>query len=338
MLNTETVKRMEQSQTTNAGEFDAGYGVYNFARYYDGWGYRGHDGSLPGWTSELAYSPDNGTGFALLLNAENPRALYKAARLLADFIARDNELPMVKTESVPAQWQEMSGYYRLINPRIEKQYFIERIVSPIKLNVTDKDAHLSMVANPGWERDVVYVGNDRWRNDKGEIVMTRATDPVAGDVLHYGDRVFVKISAFDAMADKAIIFAWLLMLVSTLVYTPVWLVNKARGKITGTHSTQLRKWMSLSAVMALLFIALIGIGLSNPFDNLGAPGPISVGLFIASLLFALVTVWACWKRIKYRGVSTSRWIRGFVAVYLILQLVVVIYLAYFGAIGLISWT
>ena len=338
LLNAESIKRMEQSQTTNAGKFDAGYGIYNFARYYDGWGYRGHDGSLPGWTSELSYSPDKGTGFALLLNDENPGAFYKAARLLADFIAQENTVPTVKAEPVPQRWQEMSGYYRLINPRIEKQYFIERIASPVLMDINDEGAHLSMVANPGWQRDIIYVGNDMWSNDKGEIVMTSATDPVAGDVIHYGDRVFVKTSAFGAIADKVIFLAWFLTLVITVVYTPVWLVNKARGKIVGAHSLQLRKWMSLSALVAVAFLVLIGVGLSNPFDNLGGPGTISVALFIASILLAIVTVWACWKRIKYRGPSTSRWLRGFVAVYLVLQLVVVIYLAYFGVIGLVSWT
>ena len=96
--------------------------------------------------------------------------------------------------------------------------------------------------------------------------------------------------------------------------------------------------MSRSAISALLFLLLVAVGMSDPFGYLAAPGVVSVGITILSVSFALITVYGCWVCFKYRGSATSKWLRGFISVYLLLQLVVVLYLFYFGVIGLLSWT
>lgn len=338
LLSIDSVNRMEVSDTTNVHQFDGGYGIYNFARYYGGYAYRGHDGALTGWTSELAYSPEGGYGFVILQNSDDASVLYKVGRKISDFLVSQTDTPSVISQPVPDEWKQKSGYYRFINTRIEKQYFIERLVAPVMINVEDGGAKLSSVFPPGWNRELTYAGDNRWQNEKGEIVMAAATDPLAGEVIHYGDRVLVKISAFNAVADKVVLFAWLIFLLIALLYTPVWLINNARGKITTVHGKQLRKWMSLSAVSAFVFLLALGIGMSNPFAYLAAPGLMSVVLFISSVVLPLVTVWAGIQTVIYSRSDTSRWLKGFVLIFIVLQLMVVAYLAYFSAAGIVSWT
>lgn len=338
LLSAPGVERMEQSETTNVGTFPGGYGVYNFAATFDGWRFRGHDGSIAGWSSELAYMPENGAGFVVLQNSEDQRGFYQVVRKLADFLTQNYPLPELESQPVPANWQDKSGFYRPINPRIEKQYFLERIGSPLKIDITESGAHLYSVATPGFDREAVYAGDNLWKNDKGAVVMTAGTDPEAGDVIHYGNMVLMKTSAFDVFADKAVLLLWLLCLLISLIYTPVWLINKARGKITARAGIMLRKWMSLSMLSAVAFVALLAVGLGDPFGQLSAPGFVSIGITVMSVVFAAITLYACGVRFKYRGKDTSRWLRGFIGFYLVLQVIVVIYLFINGVIGLIPWT
>ncbi|MGB3726837.1 MAG: serine hydrolase domain-containing protein, partial [Glaciecola sp.] len=74
LLHSSSLTRMTLSTTTNAGNFKAGYGIFNYARYYNGIPYRGHDGALPGWLAEFSYSPNNKVGFVVMQNSENGRA------------------------------------------------------------------------------------------------------------------------------------------------------------------------------------------------------------------------------------------------------------------------
>ncbi|GGF82214.1 serine hydrolase domain-containing protein [Alteromonas lipolytica] len=338
LLTSGSVARMERSQTTNAGDFAGGYGVYNFAITYDNWRFRGHDGSITGWASELAYLPQTGAGFVILQNSDDQRAFYQASRKLADFITASYPLPDVDKQPVPEEWQARTGFYRPINLRIEKQAFLERMATPLKIDITNDGVHLYSVATPGFNREAVYVGDNIWVNDKGAVVMTIGTDPEAGEVIHYGNMVLLKTSAFDVFADKAVLLLWVLSLLISLVYTPIWLINRARGKITTEAGTKLRKWMSLSMLSAAIFIVLLAVGLANPFEYLSAPGLVSLGIMVMSVVFAVITLYACVVRLKYRGSETSRWLRGFVGGYLILQLLVVVYLFFHGVIGMLTWT
>ncbi len=338
LLNSASVARMERSETTNAGDFAGGYGVYNFATTFNNWRFRGHDGSITGWGSELAYIPEAGAGFVVLQNSDDQRPFYQASRKLANFITASYPIPTVDKQPVPEEWLARTGFYRPINLRIEKQAFIERMATPLKIDFAADGAHLYSVATPGFDREAVYVGEDTWKNDKGAVVMTIGTDPEAGEVIHYGNMVLLKTSAFDVFADKAVLLLWILSLLISLVYTPVWLINRARGKITVEAGIKLCKWMSLAMLSAVVFLVLLAVGLGDPFGYLAAPGFVSLGIMVMSVVFAVVTLYACRVRLKYRGPETSRWLRGFVGFYLILQLLVVVYLFFHGVIGLLTWT
>ena len=78
--------------------------------------------------------------------------------------------------------------------------------------------------------------------------------------------------------------------------------------------------------------------MSNPFAYLAAPGLMSVVLFISSVVLPLVTVWAGIQTVIYSRSDASRWLKGFVLIFIALQLMVVAYLAYFSAAGIVSWT
>jgi len=58
----------------------------------------------------------------------------------------------------------------------------------------------------------------------------------------------------------------------------------------------------------------------------------------SSVVLPLVTVWACIQTVVYSRSDVSRWLKGFVLIFIVLQLMVAAYLAYFSAAGIVSWT
>ncbi|MGK0370137.1 MAG: CubicO group peptidase (beta-lactamase class C family) [Glaciecola sp.] len=88
LLSAETIERMAHSKNINIGEFTAGYGLFNYARHYDGIRYRGHDGGLPGWLSKLSFSPKHKAGFVVLQNSEQPQAFRAIVNLISEYLAK----------------------------------------------------------------------------------------------------------------------------------------------------------------------------------------------------------------------------------------------------------
>ena len=338
LLSVDSIARMEQSESTNVGTFTAGYGIYNYARYYDGWRYRGHDGALEGWLSEMSYSPSQGVGFVVLQNSEQGRSFRRIVNLISEHLAKGFNMPQIVSETIPNEWQGKSGYYRGVNPRISKRFFLERLIATNNLEVGADGAVFSGAFPPGWKRDLTYAGNNRWQNDKGEVVMVSGNDPIAGDVIHYGDRVFQPVSLLSAWIDKVVFVVWLLLLISILIYSLFWSIKWLRGKYLTKEAVSARAGMTIAAWVSTSFIVFMIIGLASPFERLGQISIVSTGLFSSSVLLALVTVWACWNQFKLRKQNLSTFLYRYGATFLILQLLVVVYLGWFGAIGIRTWT
>lgn len=333
-----TMARMERSEATNANRFRAGYGVFNYARYFKGRRYRGHEGALPGWLSELTYSPEEGSGYVILQNSEQPRVFRQITHLILDYLEPEEKEHRAQTQTVPEEWQARAGFYRYINPRSEKRYFLERLVSTYALDVNESGARLSSVFPPGWHRELAFQGHDRWQNTQGETVMVLAEDPIEGEVIHYGDRVFRKISATDAFADKLVLIIWLCCLLIVLVYSPVWLVNRRRGKIPEGPSLTMRKIFSHSGATGVGFLVFLLLGLADPISRLGGPGVVSVGFMLSLLLMSAGTVWGAWKLVFLWREHLSLWLRGLTTVSLVAQSAIVVYLIVMGVTGAVIWS
>lgn len=334
LLTANTIERMEHSEIINLDNFAAGYGITNFARYYQGHQYRGHDGALPGWMSELAYSPEHQVGFVLLLNSEQPRAFRAIAELISTTLAQSYPKPQLSNTQIPEAFKAQSGYYQYINPRNDKQFFLERLIATRKLTVTQDSANFSSILPANWQRTLYYSEQGKWLNPQGEEVMAFSEDPIAGKVLHYGSLVFKPVSAFQAWADKVIAITWLLLLVSLILNSFYW---PWRRKKLATPEIQLRQSLSFNAWSALLFLLFLATGLMSAIDRLGHIGFFSLGLMLSSLLLAATSLWSVWKLKLLYNQLTAKKTFYIASLFAALQLMVVVYLAAHGVIGIQSW-
>lgn len=344
-LQASTIKRMEYSHTSNVGEFAAGYGLFNYARYYDGVRYRGHDGSLPGWLSELSYSPKHKVGFVVLQNSENGRAFREIVTAISTHLAEGFNTQTPNSADVSTQWENMSGYYRYQNPRLQKRFFVERLVSAYRLQIKGNSAVFTSLFPPGWKRQLSYQGNDTWQNEKGEEVLKLGEDPIAEKVIHYGDRVFVPVSAINAWLDKVILLIWGILLLTMILHSLFWPIQYLRGKfsnpddaLSAIRAVHFRLKLSLACWSVVLFLLFLWLGMASPIDRLGHIGFYSLALWLTSLLMFIATVWAIYSVFIARKFRLPRFLYIYSAVYLFVQAVVVFYLLYFGVIGIRSWT
>lgn len=338
LLRAETIRGMEYANTVNVSPFAAGYGQFNYARFYNGIRYRGHDGMLPGWMSELSYSPKHNVGFVALQNSEQPVGFRAVVNAITEYLAKGFALNKYVAADIPDGWAAMSGYYRYQNPRVSKIFFLERLLSTNKLDVMTDKAVFRSTFPPGWRRELTYRGEDTWQNQQGEAVMKLGDDPVLGPVLHYGDRVFKPVSVFNAWVDKIVLIVWLVLLLSMLVHSIVWPIQRMRGKLSRPGASGVRLSVSVAVWSVALFTLCLGSGLVSAIERLGNIGFFSIGLFVTSWLIVVATMWASYQLFNVRNVYGPTAVYRFSFVYIALQWLVIAYLANFGVIGILSWT
>jgi len=338
LFGNELYERVEHSYTTNVGYFESGYGIFNHARFYDGWLYRGHDGAFRGWRSELAYLPAHQSGFVVLQNSDNDAAFRQIVNVLHKHLAANVQQNDSTVESQGAVLPDtLEGYYRYHNPRNKVRWFLERLISPYLLSITPTHTVFSSAVFAGWKRELRYQQDGRLINNKGHVVGTFAQDPVLGDVLHYGDRVFKKISAFDAWSDKVVGAVWLLLALLLLPFTLIWLVRACKGRYTSPDQRNLYLSLVCCVLITWIFIGCLTAGLLAPIPRLGSVTFVSVGLMISSVLLVPSTLFAFWKLATQYALFNRATTRFVSSVFIVANTIVVIYLGWFGVLGLRTW-
>ena len=338
VISNRMLNRMGYSHSTNVGEFDAGYGITNASRYYNGIKYRGHDGSLPGWLSEFVYSPELKTGFVLLQNSKNVRAIKEIAFLISKSLEKYSDVKAENAQSISPNVIAHSGYYQYINPRIQNRFFLEKLVASHKLTINKNGANFKQVFPIGWHRELTLNDSGDWQNSKGYTVMKTAKDPLIGDVFHYGDRVFKPFSAISAWADKVILLLWIILLLVMCIYSLVWPIQVKRQKLNNSHAIKLRKTNTLAALSSVAFLLFLALGLMSPIARLGTVSFFSIGLMLTSVLMLLSTLYSIYGLYHLKAQLERKVLFTVSVIFIILQSAVVCYLAWHGVIGMRSWT
>lgn len=357
LFKTEQYARIEQSLTTNVGRFRSGYGVFNHARFYDNWRYRGHDGAFRGWRSELSYSPAHKFGFVVLQNSENDIAFRAIVKVIHTALTVTSETTTRDTRQETAQYavgntvamhhnkketsakmpSALEGYYRYYNPRNQVRWFLERLITPYTLHNTPTHSEFASAVIPGWKRELHFRDKEQFTNKKGHVVATFSRDPILGDVLHYGDRVFKKITAFDAWADKTILIVWLMLGAILIPLSFVWITRVAKGQCKSLNQRNLYLSMVCCVFSAWVFLLFLGFGLLAPIPRLGSPTVVSIGMMISSILLVPTALVALWQLLSNKATFNHATTKVISLIFGVANALVVLYLGWFGVIGMRTW-
>jgi CubicO group peptidase (beta-lactamase class C family) len=340
LISPESLKRMETTVSTSgakAGQ-ETGYGLNNYVHSYEQWAYREHNGGVNGGLSEFAYLPEAGLGHAILINSDDGVAFREISRLVRAYETRDLPASDVgKEREITAENRAIAGFYIPINPRQQVGAFLERVFGAERLGFEgDRLARKGLIG--GDEQYYFPVSDTLYKSAKtGMIALSRATDPLAGPVVHAGSTVLQPVRGAVVWSKLGIAAVWGASIATSLLFFPVWAVRRWRGRIPPGAPVRMRVWPLLAALSALVFIGLFAFGMEDPFLRLGSPTPFSVGIMLATLVFPVFAVMGALASWQARRTPMNRLAYWHSAVSSLTHLMISAYLWGFGIIGLMTW-
>lgn len=348
IYNKASLKRMESSTTDPAiraglkPSSGLGIGIED----YSGFQFFSHYGSTAGFAGCYTYCREIDRGCVLLTNrydADFVAGISAIWEEMTKFLvqgAAGKEKSFPPIPEIPAQELEnFSGWYQLRNPQQQLIAFLDMITNYIEIKV---EGDTLVLGDPffggNWEHLIPVTANT-FRLE-GE---TRASK--AFFVTREGKQAFIrgrsgyeKMPSWRPWADRILfMFSWLVMF-STILYAIVWIPVDLSKRITkrDDRSTYLRiRILPLTAVI-IFTIAIILVS-TQPLMDYGQRTPQNIFLFIATWLFAILSVCSLFFSI----LSFRKPVRLVACVYaLVVSACLVgltLYLGYWGIIGLKLW-
>ena len=348
LLKPESIDRMESPRSSRAARsgLETGYGLNNYTTISNGFVFHGHDGGMDGYLAEMAYLPNHGIGYAFMINASNSEATLEISELIQQYLVVDLE-PDPKTPAavvVVAVLQSYEGWYEPITPRREDSRYFMRIIGLVRLEIVDQTLAYYSLAG-AYKAVPVSDQLVRWEGEPED-------DPIASTVFYDGDaNGIVLMEMGNEMRRVSSTRVWLqlllggvalLLMVSALLFALVWIPRRLFGKkLRAAPQMSVR---ALPALAAALFGALFAIGPlavfmsnSSEIQLFGKPTFWSVSLYLLTWLFAVTSVLALVQAVRHRSSPIHRGVRIHSMLASIGSMVVMLYLLYWGVIGLRTW-
>jgi CubicO group peptidase (beta-lactamase class C family) len=341
----EGIERMERPRTsiTARSGLPLGYGLHLSSYVDSGFVWVGHDGGVNGGITNMAYRPEQGVGFAFMINSGSVAAFERISRLVRDYLTRDEPRPAPPpTAALSPRARAWAGWYRVDNPRIQRLYFLERVLGSARVSVSDS----ALALRPLIGRIRVYL-------PAGDSLFRLASDPVPTLALIHdsADGRPLAIEAMGYLVPTSLHRVWApvvwlelvtaglfaLGLISTLLFALVWVVRLVLRRLRGVRRLRVRVWPLVAALAVAAFALGVALGMRDPFPRLGHAGPYSVTVLLATLVFPVASVGGLVTAWRAPRAEVRRGVRYHALVVSAVNTVVAAYLAWFGVIGWRTW-
>jgi CubicO group peptidase (beta-lactamase class C family) len=342
------IDRMEVPASTWAAKdgMKAGYGLSNYWSAEDGFVYHGHDGGVEGGLTQMAYMADNNVGYFFSINSGNGDAFDKVAKAIRAYVTDKLQKPALPADApLPAAASEYAGWYVPDSPRVELAHFLERLIGITLLRF--KDRNLVVNAIGAWNDTYVPVAGMQFRHVSRK--KEDSPDPVAtfallnpneeGRFVQAGfNTVMKRIPSWLAITQILATIFVLLSMVAIVIYAPFWILGGFRKRRRRPAERGMRIWPLVAVLSLIAFVGIFILCSDDLIDRLGNLTPWSVAIFLTTLLFGLASLASVVSLWRAPAESVRRGVRRFSSVITIALLIAAAYLAYWGIIGLRTWT
>ena len=344
ILSDSSLQRMERSESLpllSKSEMFRGNGLSNSASYSGGFIYHGHGGSLPGGNADFAYLPQYNMGYAVMINGGDEDVIKKIAGLIKYFQTKDLIQEPIKIEAQKYKiTTNPSGYYTIINPKIDLIGFMDRIKNVNKFWIKNDTLIAKRLMDGNSTTKYTPVGNNEFRSvNSNRIELVLISDPLDGNII-CSSGFLKKISSLWAYTLISIFFAFILLPFSIILFallrTLVYLFGKKKNKAA--------LWICLWPLITDLFIFVIALSIfltaqtrSDYFQLFGTVNLISVLILICSICYALTSVWSVFYIFRNRTVKMSKIFYFHSTLAAILNLIFMFYFLSNGLIGIPTW-
>lgn len=341
LISKSSLDRMERVESTSGAKvgLQAGYGLSNYSSAHKSWVYREHNGGVNGGLTELAYLPEARFGHVMMMNSDDYSSFTEISDLVRDYETHNLVATAIKNAvTVTAGHRAIAGLYHPVNSRQQISYFMDRVFGVQKLHF--EEDRLSRKPLLGGEPTTYFPVSDSLfaSEETGLISLAQAVDPLLGPVVHVSSLVLKPVPSVLVYGQLGIVLLWVLAIVTSLLFFPVWGVRKLRGKIASGATIRMRLWPLLAALSIIALNGLFVLAMSEPFKNLAAPTLYSVGVMLLSIAFAVFAALGVRTAIEERHTEMNRFSYWHAGSASFLHGIVAVYMLWFGAIGLMTWT
>jgi CubicO group peptidase (beta-lactamase class C family) len=294
LLTPESITRMETAKTTTASQHGLrlGYGLANYTEVRGGVVTHGHDGGIDGFISSYRYMPEQNWGYVILLNsAASQEALENMNRLAIEFLSKDYPKAYKPVATAAAsELQSFAGFYLQRAPRSQMLAFLDDLAGGIRIGVAG--AQLTRASMFGKPETLVPTGKNLFRaedepegttiffpDESGSMAFTsRGQDSVS---------YAVRTSPVWPYARVVLLILSAVLMLSAVPFALLWLLRKVFGRMQGVRHLSVR----IVPLLAVLSLCAIPFCFSRLHGSaIGTPNVLTVGIYAATLLFALLSL------------------------------------------------
>lgn len=342
----ELIERMEHPASSLGARAGlvTGYGLSLATSVRDsGLVWVGHTGGVPGGLTVLSYRPDQGVGYAFMINSGNPGAVWAIDRLVRAFVAKDAARPMPPAPAPLARAaRRWAGWYVADNPRVQNLYFLERLGSMGRLAVGDSG--LTFTPLLGRRARYVPVTPTLFRTTRSALATLalvsdsadgrpRALERVAGSM----PRSYHRTPGPAVLFQVLIAGLFLAVTAVTLTFALVWVPRRLWGGLRNAPHMGVRAWPLVAALAWLGVIILVGASRDDAIARFGFPTLWAVGVMLGTIVFPLASLAGLVTAIRTPEDLVGRRMRLYAIAAGVLNALVAVYLALWGVIGWRTW-
>ncbi|UTW60825.1 beta-lactamase family protein [bacterium SCSIO 12741] len=300
--------------------------------------FKGHNGSIDGFTSDYIFNQELNLGMAVssnLFQKSNSKILHLLVDHFVDPSLTSNSKAPIKSTDI-STYKEWEGTYKMLNGTNGLANLINAPVRTMKLSI--KNNSLSIKRFIRDEEVYYHSGNNGFSPEKNEAAYLFLCNNDGEKALVFYEDTFVKINPLAHYLSTGLLCFGLLsgFLLTMLFLGQILTLPFTRTYLSSTKTT------GLMALPFWLMSCSIAIYLSNSsFSNLESLGTVtltSVSLFACSILFPVFSVYGGFKLYKKRLLFKTN---GFKVFYLSLYAGVsmfTIYSIYHGWFDLRLWS
>jgi hypothetical protein len=304
----------------------------------------GHGGGIGGGAASAEFLPEQGVGYVALQNVgPGRRALGQIMPLIRGYLTREFNTPTLPSAlaDMPEVAYEYSGFYRPATPRSQILYFAERLIGMQRLTITDGELLFRSIF--GGETARFLPVSDRLARLSDEPITNLVLLDTASDrtqIQTGQEGTWARVPAGLVLIEFVLLFGSLTLIASSLLFALVWIPRRFFGKLKGRPGIGMRGWPLLTSVLFVALTSLFVTGFSGRSSlKLGEPSFYSVGIMLAGYAFFFASLWgivAVWRTQRQFAISPMLRLHSFLVCGA--NGLVASYLAYWGWIGIRTWT
>jgi hypothetical protein len=277
-----------------------------------------------------------------MINSDRFAAVDRIDKLVRGYLTRELDKPEPPpTAVVPAdRLQAFAGYYEPHTPQFETLRHMDRLLG-IQHIAVDGDVlrATSLAGPPKMLIPVNDTGLFRGENDPVATMAFVEEDDerfLDGGMLFRGN--YRQVPAWLVWGQGAVVVLCLAIMLSAVLFSVIWMPRYLLGRMKRVQHMNVRL-LPLVAVLCLagafgLFLASMA---GDPIERLGKPTIWSVGFCMLTWIFAMTSIAGFVQAIRARRWDVRPGVRCHALLVSTANVCVLVYLAYWGVIGLRTW-